>query len=648
MLRSAPNAVGFSPPSLPSPSPSPSTTTTTSTSTSTSTSTTLRFRVLGPLRGWVGGREVALGPLKQRLVLAMLLCRSGSAVSVEALTEAVWGQQPPRTARKNLQAYVLGIRRILQEAGAGERLLLRSGGYQLLVSEDELDLLRLSALARAGREAADRGAVERAARILGRARRLWDGPPLGELAASDSVRAEAERLDVRYTALCEDWADVALEAGLADEVAEAAGELLGRHPLRERLQVARMTALYRSGRRAEALAEYDEARKLLARELGLSPSPVAESVYRAILADEGGDTRVRVRRLASAVDLPPQNAGFVGRTAALAELTEVAAVDGGTCLLVGEAGVGKTALALRAAHGLDRAFPDGRIFVRLREPDGSPRPLMPVVAELLSYTGRPEPASVNPEREAARWRLWAATRRILLVLDDASDEETVRTLLPGGRSSAIVTACSQLAGLTPTCRMQLAPLSADKALALLAGVAGSSRVRSDPAAAERLVVLCGMLPLTIRAAALKLAVLPHLELVEYAARLSSPETALDHLEVGDVRVRARAAREWCCLRPSHRAIVRDLAETVPPTVPPTRFTLRDVTAVAGVAPDRACVELESMLEEGALISPDGATYSLPYITYLYARELAARSKAAPVPAWSARTVHAGGPLVRRP
>jgi len=627
MPRSAPNAVAFS-----------------------STSPILRFSVLGPLRARVGDREVLLGPLKQRLVLAMLLCRAGTAVSLDSLTEAVWGQDPPRTARKNLQVYVFGIRRILQEAGAEDRLVLRSGGYQLRVCENELDALHLSALARAGREAADRGAVERAAEILGRARRLWDGPPLGELAASESVRAEADRLEVRYTAVCEDWADAALEAGLADEVAEAARDLLERHPLRERLQVARMTALYRSGRRAEALAEYDESRKLLARELGLSPSPVAESAYRVILADVGSDARVRTRRQALAVDLPPENADFVGRTAAMADLVEVAAAGGAVSLLVGQPGVGKTALALRAAHELDREFPDGRIFVRLRETDGSARPLMSVVAELLAYTGRPEPTSVNPEREAARWRLWSSTRRVLLILDDAPDEETVRLLLPGGRGSTIVTACSQLAGLSPTRRIRVPPLSADEALTLLAQIAGSSRVRSDPAAAERLVTLCGMLPLTIRAVGLKLAALPHLRPAEYAARLSAPDTVLDHLEVGDVRVRARAAREWRCLSPLHQVIVQGLAELAPST----RFTVRDVTAITGVAPDRACIEFESMIEKGALTSPgDEATahramYSLPYITHLYARELAVQAKAAPVPAWSSLTAHAGDSLVRRP
>ena len=99
----------------------------------------LRFSVLGPLSAEAGGRALALGPLKQRVVLAALLCHPNSPVSVELLTEAVWDDDPPRTARKNLQLYVSALRRTLAEAGAGRRLSLRPGGYVLQLAEAELD-----------------------------------------------------------------------------------------------------------------------------------------------------------------------------------------------------------------------------------------------------------------------------------------------------------------------------------------------------------------------------------------------------------------------------------------------------------------------------------------------------------------------------
>ena len=587
-------------------------------------SSALRFSVLGPVRAWAGDRELALGPLKQRRVLALLLCRAGHTVSLDELTEAVWEKDPPRTARKNLQLYVFGIRRVLREAGAGDRLVLAPGGYRLKVAEDELDSLCLATLAREGHDAAARGDAAAAARILRRARVLRVGSPLGELAASEPLRAEADRLELRHLAACEDWAEAALDAGLPREVAEITRDLIERHPLRERLRSAHMTALHRSGRRAEALAAYDELRKLLARELGISPSPAFEAAYRAVLEDEHRRERTPADRRVPCAGLSGEAEDFTGRAAVAAEIAHVVPTAGSLTLLVGQPGAGKTALALRAARRLDSAFPDGRIIVRLRERDGSARSVSSIVAELLAYTDRPRPSSTDPEREAAHWRSWSSARRVLLVLDDAPDEATVRALVPGGRASTVVTARGQLAGLCPTRRIQVPALSADEALDFLTKLTGSGRVRSDPASAERIVARCGRIPLAVRAAGLKLVVLPHLRLAEYAARLAEPDTVLDHLEVGDLQVRARAARGWLELRPSHAAVLRALARLAPSA----RFAAADAAALTGIPAGRLCIELESMIENGALLAPGeeasacSATYALPYLTHLYARSAA--------------------------
>ena len=274
----------------------------------TTVTTSLRFSVLGPLSVEAAGQAIPLGPLKQRAVLATLLCRPGSPVSVDLLTEAVWDDEPPRTARKNLQLYVSTLRKILAEAGAIGRLSLRPGGYVLHVDSDELDSLRFQALARAGREAAAAGDAERAARLLHEALTLWTGPPLPELGWSPVVHAEADRLSSRHLGVCEDWAEAALAAGRPREVAETVGDLVERHPLRERLRSAQMTALHRSGRRAEAMAAYDEVRQQLSRELGLSPSPALQSLYRAIIADEGGAPGAATERPAPPVALPVDTA----------------------------------------------------------------------------------------------------------------------------------------------------------------------------------------------------------------------------------------------------------------------------------------------------------------------------------------------------
>ena len=594
----------------------------------------LRFSVLGPLSAEAGGRALALGPLKQRVVLAALLCHPNSPVSVELLTEAVWDDDPPRTARKNLQLYVSALRRTLAEAGAGRRLSLRPGGYVLQLAEAELDSLRFRALARAGREAFADGDPERGARLLSQARRLWAGPALPELAWSEPIRAEADRLTARHLTVCEDWAEAALEAGRPREVAEVVGELVEQHPLRERLRAAQMTALHRSGRRAEAMAAYDELRQCLSRELGLPPSPGLESVYRSVLADEGGRTGSNapvapggtVRRGAPLV-LPADTADFVGRGDTLAELLEVIAAGSGPGVVVGSAGVGKTALAVRAAHRLGAEFPGGRICVRLRGDDGRPRTLASVTAELLAHTGVSAAAVPgDPERAAALWRAWLSDRRVLLVLDDAPHEAAVRPLLPGGgRGAVVVTTRTQLAGLAPAHRVEVPSLSTAEALGLLGRLVGAGRVLCDRSAAERIVTACGLLPLAVRAAGLKLAVLRHLPLAEYADRLADPRAVLTELVAGDLDVRSQVADEWRQLTEAHRRALHLLAGL---PVSGT-FTVEEAAAALERGQDQVRRELESMIEAGAVASPGGevtahaAAYSLPYLTHLYALETAA-------------------------
>ncbi|HET9168826.1 MAG TPA: BTAD domain-containing putative transcriptional regulator [Actinospica sp.] len=583
----------------------------------------LRFSVLGPVSVHAAGRALPLGPLKQRAVLAVLLCQANTPVSIDLLTEAVWDDEPPRTARKNLQAYVSNLRRALAVAGAADRLTLRPGGYRITADAAELDSLRFQALAATGREAAADGDAERAARLLGEARGLWTGSPLAELDRTPVLRSLAERMTARHLSVCEDWAEAALAAGRPREVADLLAELVEQHPLRERLRAAQMAALHRSGRRGEAMAVYDELRRHLSRELGLSPNPVIESMYREILAD-AGDPALPAAPRPAPISLPADLPDFSGRGDTLVDLLEsVTSAHAAPCVLTGPAGVGKTALALRAAHRLADEFPGGRIFVRLRDEGGAPRPASAVAAELLAHAGIRDEAPSDPDRAADRWRGWLADRRVLLVLDDAPDEAAVRPLLPGtGRGRAIVTARTQLAGLAPAHRVQVPALCAAEALDLLGRLVGTGRVLSDRPAAERVVTACGLLPIAVRAAGLKLAVLRHVPLAEFAERLADPGTVLDELAVGDVRIRPHAAEEWERLPERHRGTLRGLAGL------PLRgwFTADEAAAALGAEARVAQRELELMIEAGAVVSSESevtahaAVYTLPYLTHLYARE----------------------------
>ncbi|MDH6579914.1 BTAD domain-containing putative transcriptional regulator [Kitasatospora sp. MAP5-34] len=592
----------------------------------------VRFSVLGPLVVEAGGRSVRLGSLKQRQVLALLLCRANSPVSVDLLTDTLWQGEPPRTARKNLQVYMSGLRKLLGDETGHDRLGHHLSGYQLQVAPDELDVVRFEALARAGRAAAARGESALAARLLGQALDLRRGQPLLGLCCSEPLQAEAERLDARYLAAYEDWAEAQLELGDVQAVTDGIGELVERHPLRERLQAARMSALHRSGRRTEALSAYDVLRQLLARELGLAPSPPLEALYRSILQDGPQPFRGSAPGSGRTL-LPPDAADFTGHRAQVRELTE--ALRGGrgqVAVLVGPAGVGKTALATHVAHRLREDFPDGRLLVNLRSDDGTPRGWTSVLAELLQVTGLTGRVPELPGQAAAVWRGWLADRRVLLVLDDAPDESAVRALLPGSwAGAAIVTSRTQLAGLAPVHRVEVPPYSDEEALELLGRIIGGDRVRSDPDAARQIVAASGLLPLAVRVSGLRLAVLRHLPLAEYAARLADPGTVLDELAVGDIAVRPRLETGWRDLTEAGRRALLRLGR-LPLALP---FTLQDAAAALGCGLSAALRELEFLIDTGAVTSPaaevtaHAVLYALPRLTQVYARERALAAESLP-------------------
>ncbi|WP_225447183.1 BTAD domain-containing putative transcriptional regulator [Streptacidiphilus sp. PB12-B1b] len=550
----------------------------------------MTFSLLGPLAVRAGGLPVPLGPHKQRLLLAQLLCRANTPVPVDLLTEALWQNDPPRTARKNLQVYASALRTLLGRGPGPERLALHPGGYLLRIASGELDTHRLDALARAGREAAAEGGFASAAALLGQALELWQGESLPDLRCSQPLQAEAERLDLRCLGIYEDWAEAALETGQAQAVLHGIDDLVEQHPLRERLQAARMRALHRTGRRTEALAAYDGLRQLLSRELGLAPSPPLEQLYRSILADGSGAPDARPdpgRPSASGAAagrggrtlLPADTVDFTGRQAQLARLTDaLRRAEGRTVVLVGPTGTGKTTLAVHAAHRMRADFPDGRLLVRLRAEDGTPRCWTSVLGDLLRLTGLAGSVPDDPDAAAAAWRGWLADRKMLLVLDDAPDESAARALLPGtGAGAALVTSRSQLAGLSAAHRSEVRPYAPAEALELLERIIGSERVRADREAAERIVAASGLLPLGVRVSGMRLSVLRHLPLAEYADRLAGSAGLLDELAAGDVAVRPRLAVGWRELPADGRAALLRLARL--PLARP--FTLHEAAAVLG-------------------------------------------------------------------
>jgi DNA-binding SARP family transcriptional activator len=236
------------------------------------------FRILGPLEVWDRGRPVEIRRGKQRVLLALLLLRAGEPISTDGLVDGLWGERPPATAKASLQNHVAQLRRSL---GPGV-LLSERGGYRLDITPEQTDLGRFERLTAESRRETGRERVERLREALA----LWRGPPLADLVFEPFAAEEIGRLEELRTAVLEDAIDAELSLGRADGLIAELESLIAEHPFRERLRAQLMLALYRSGRQADALAAYREARELLLGELGIEPSAPLRRLEQAILRQD--------------------------------------------------------------------------------------------------------------------------------------------------------------------------------------------------------------------------------------------------------------------------------------------------------------------------------------------------------------------------
>ena len=247
----------------------------------------LRLRVLGPVRAWRGGHEVALGPPKQRAVLAVLVSRLNEIVELEQIVDGVWGGTAPLTAANGVHTYVAGLRRVLEpdrgRRGSGRLLVSAGGGYSLRIEEAAVDLAEFSARYARARERSAAEDLGGAIVELDCALALWRGRAYANV---PGPHAELERTRLRelWLAVVELWAGTMLAAGRHDDVVATLHDVSVSEPLRERLRWLHMVALFRCDRQAHALAVYRETRRLLHDELGIEPGQDLRQLHARILA----------------------------------------------------------------------------------------------------------------------------------------------------------------------------------------------------------------------------------------------------------------------------------------------------------------------------------------------------------------------------
>ena len=239
------------------------------------------FRILGPLEVSDETGPLLLGGQKQRSVLALLLLEAPRPVSTDRLIDALWGEQPPRTAATSLQNFISQLRKTV----GADVLVTKPPGYALSIRPEQLDLERFRQLVA---EARSEPEADGRASILQQALDLWRGPPLADVEFEAFAQSEITRLAEERLAVLEERIDADLEAGRHSELTGELEALVRQYPVRERLRAHLMLALYRSGRQAEALDIYQDARRTLVEQLGIEPGPDLQQLHGQILRQDVG------------------------------------------------------------------------------------------------------------------------------------------------------------------------------------------------------------------------------------------------------------------------------------------------------------------------------------------------------------------------
>jgi DNA-binding SARP family transcriptional activator len=546
----------------------------------------LALRLLGPLALSVDGEERDLGGSRQRVVLAMLALNANRVVSIEQLIDAVWDSSPPTTSRAQIQICISGLRRVLGNTGDIVQIRTRAPGYLLEIPETNLDVTQFNNLVASARAHVESGRMSEAVATLRSALALWRGPALAGMYSELLSRGAAQLEDAKVAAIME-RIRLDLTLGRHEEVVGELFSLVKEHPLRERLYEYLMLALYRSGRQAEALEACRQARTTLMDDLGIELGQSVRRLESAILnRDPELDIAVtgtaatpkapapQVSEQQSMVprSLPASIGDFTGRQAQVAEIKRVLGNDDSEDQAVsygvrivsisGKGGVGKSTLALRAAHELRDDYPDGHLYGDLESANGEDR-MRKVLARFLHALG--VSGNLMPDDDEERGELYrsrVASKRMLVVLDGALDEDQVIPLLPAGPGCAvIVTSRAPLSGLPGAHQIGIDVFDVDRSLEMLNTIVGATRLQAEPEAAHELVNLCGGLPLAIRIAGARLASRPHWRIDVLVARLRNTVRRLDELSYRGLVLRSNIGLSYRTLSGTARCLFRRFALT---------------------------------------------------------------------------------------
>ncbi|WP_303392135.1 AfsR/SARP family transcriptional regulator [Kitasatospora sp. NA04385] len=587
---------------------------------------------------------------RQRVVMAALLLNANRVISVDRIAEYVWDGAPPPSAAATVRTYVMRLRQSLGEI-ASARILTRAPGYLLELAEHESDLGQFTAHRRRAAELAERGDLEGSSAELAGALALWREEPLADIPSQTLRDVEGRYLQELRLQTMELRFDAELALLRHAEVVPQLVRLVRKHPLREALVGKLMLALFRSGRQSEALDLYRRTRVLLVEQLGAEPSADLREVHRQILsahdrprtpgpleqpapaaeaAPGPAAAAARERSRPVPAQLPSVPLPLSARSGALTRLRHfltTGAMPAGmvaTAVVTGRGGVGKSALALHAAHAVRGSSVDGQLYADL---GGAAQPLAAraVLPRFLADLGVPrhEIPEETSERESL-YRSLTAGREVLVVLDNASSTAQVRPLIPGsGGSRLLVTSRRRLTELEGARTLQLGPLDEAGSMELLGSIVGPARIGAEPQAARAVLSACAGLPLAIRIAGIRLLERPRWSIGHFARRLTEAPRLLDELRAGDLDVRP-------CLDADHAGLRRGAPTGVDPAevftalgaVGASSVSGSRVAVMCGCSEEQAEEALDALLEANLLGAPVGGRYQLDALLRAYAHERA--------------------------
>lgn len=589
----------------------------------------MELRLLGPVQAQTGTRVINLGVRMQRFVLAVLALETNRLVTTDRLIDLAWSEAPPRTARRIIHSQISRLRATLSAADTTGTVTLRGDGpgYVLHCPPELIDVHRFSELLTTARHSAD---DQTRLRLLDEALALWRGPALADI-GGEAVRALlGGHLEQARLAAGEQRLDALLRQGELQRVIEEAGRLAAEHPDRPRFVGHLMRALRRAGRTVDALNTYQQAKRRLAEEYGLDPPAELRELETAILRGDPGPAPRPPSPTATVthrpMQLPRDLSIFTGRVAELGRLHAMLPDAGNppapiVVAIDGMAGVGKTKLAVHAAHRLvaEGRFADGQLYVDLGaySATGGPADPLTVLESFLWHLGVPPgrvPADLAGRASVFRDRL--ATRHVLVVLDNAEDESQVAPLLPASATCMVIVTSRRTLALEGSHAVQLEVFPDADCVRLLSTVVGVDRVAAEPQAAIDLARGCGGLPLAVAIAAHRLRSRPSWPIAYLVARLGDQNERLDALTVGSRTVEAVFALSYQALEPTRRRLFRLLG-----VHPGNDVTVESVAVLIEADPAETEDALESLLDEHLLQQAVPGRYHLHDLLRAYAVRL---------------------------